>query len=108
MVNLPNFNLRRRKLEPIEFVPIRHVFRQQIKVRALLDMNGWVGEKADRKKWHIGKDRTGYIDEDKAREWAAKGYVEILDGTVRPVSEDELAEMTKNDHVVGLGEGHSG
>ena len=83
---------RRRPLEPITFVPHTHAFKPQIKVRATRDLNGWA-DRDRRKKWHIGKGSIGCIDEDKAREWHTKGYVEILDGTIRPVSEDEAAEM---------------
>lgn len=99
---LPNFARRRQRLEPITFVPIERVFKPQVQVRALRDINGWA-DRDRRKKWHIGAGRIGCIDADKAREWATKGYIEILDGEVKPVSEDEAAEFMSTVTTLNLG-----
>ncbi len=102
MIGLPNFNRRRRKLEPVTFVPIERVFRPQVKVRATRDISGWASR--DRRvKWSIGKGRVGCLDEPVAREFEVKGYVEILDGQVRPVSEDEAAEFLSTVTVLNMG-----
>lgn len=97
---------RRRKakpktIQPITFVPVERAFKPQIKVRALRDLNGHV-DRDRRVKFHIGSGRIGFIDEDTARIWQAKGYVEILDGTVKPVTPDELAELTSKDSTISL------
>lgn len=93
----------RRAYEKVTFVPVERVFSPQVKVRAKHDLSGW----ADREKgikWHIPTGRIGYIDEEKAREFFVKGYVDILDGTIRPVSEDETAEILSTRTVLSLGE----
>lgn len=92
MVNLPNFSRRRLRATPITFVPIERVFQPQVRVRATRDLNGWASRE-QRVKWHIPRGRIGCLDADKAREFEVKGYVEILDGAVKPVSEDEAAEF---------------
>lgn len=101
-MNLPNFTRRRRSTEPTRFVSLEQAFQPQVKVRATRDLNGWANR--DRKiKWSIPHGRIGCIDADKAREFAAKGYVEILDGTVKPVSAGELDEMLSTVTTIGLG-----
>lgn len=101
-MNLPNFQRRRRALQPVTFVTVERAFKPQVKVRATRDLNGWADR--DRKvKWSISHGRVGCIDADRAREFEAKGYVEILDGTVKPVSADELAEMQSTVTTIGLG-----
>ena len=102
MLGLPNFDRRRRRLEPVTFVPVERVFAPQVKVRATRDLNGWA-DKTKRVKWHIPHGRVGCIDADKAREFQAKGYVEILDGAVKPVSEDEAAEFMSTVTTLSLG-----
>ena len=101
-MNLPAFNRRRRNLEPITFVPVEAVFRPQVKVRATRDISGWA-DRDRRVKWSIGKGRVGCLDHDVAREFQIKGYVELLDGEVRPVSEDEAAEFLSTVTVLNLG-----
>lgn len=101
-MNLPNFTRRRFALEPVQFIPITKAFKPQVKVRAKRDINGWA-DRSRRKKWHIGAGSIGCIDHDKAREFAVKGYVEILDGDVKPVSEDEAAEFLSTVTVLNLG-----
>lgn len=102
MFNIPNFTRRREQLEPVTFAPVEQVFQPQIKVRALRDINGWANRRR-RIKWHIGAGSIGYLNEDKAREFAIKGYVEILEGKVKPVSEDEAAEFLSQVTVINLG-----
>ena len=92
--------------EVIRFVPVEHVFQAQVKVRATRDLNGWA-DRAKGVKWHIPQGRIGCLDRDKAREFQAKGYVEILEGEVAPVSEDELAEFKSTVHTISLGGGAS-
>ncbi len=101
-MNLPNFIRRRRRLEPVRFIPVEKAFKAQVKVRATRDLSGWV-DRDRRVKWQIPAGREGCIDEDVAREWHAKGYVELVEGVVRPVSEDELAEMLSSVTTVRLG-----
>lgn len=101
-MHLPNFQLRRERLEPVKFVPVDRAMRPQVKVRALRDLSGWASRR-QRTKWCIGAGRVGCMDEDKAREFAAKGYVEILDGKVRPVSQDEADEFLSTVTVLNIG-----
>jgi len=92
---------RRKELKPVTFVAVERAFKPQIKVRATRDLSGWVNR--DRRvKWSIPTGRIGMLDEDRAREFQVKGYVEILDGTVKPVSEDEAAEMLSTVTMIGL------
>ena len=101
-MNIPNFARRRRKLQPVRFVAVEKVFKAQIKVRATRDLNGWANR--DRRvKWHIGAGRVGCLDEDTAREFQTKGFVEILDGTVRPVSEAEAEEFLSQVKTITMG-----
>lgn len=102
MVALPNFQRRRERLEPVTFVPVDRAFRPQVKVRSLRDLSGWASRR-QRVKWHIGAGRIGCMDEDKAREFATKGYVEILDGRVKPVSEAEAEEFLSTVTVLNIG-----
>jgi hypothetical protein len=99
---LPNFQRRREKLEPITFVPVSKAFEPQIRVQALRDINGWV-DKRERKKWHIGRHQVGMLNEKTAREFEVKGYVRILEGDVKPVSEDEAAEMLSTVTTITMG-----
>ena len=91
-----------KEIEPVKFVPVERAFKPQVKVRALHDLNGWV-DRRRRIKWHIGTGQIGCIDEDKAREWMAKGYAELIEGTVKPVSEDEAAEFLSTMTRIGIG-----
>jgi hypothetical protein len=92
---------RRAQPKPLKFVPIERAFKPQIKILAKLDINGPV---APGIKFHLPAGQVGFIDEDVARVWQAKGYVEILEGTVKPVSPDELAELTSKDATISLGD----
>jgi hypothetical protein len=101
-MNIPNFNRRRRRLEPVTFVPVEQAFKPQVEVVALTDLNGWVNR--DQKvKFHIGKGRHGCIDVDLAREWKAKGYVQVVNGEVPEVSQDELDELLSTKTTITLG-----
>jgi hypothetical protein len=100
---------RKPELKPVKFVAVERAFKPQVKVRATRDMSGWVdrGEKTGRRvKFHIGKGRIGLMDAEHAREFAAKGYVEILEGgeQIKPVSEDEAAEILSTVTTISLGE----
>lgn len=86
----------------VKFVAVERAFKPQIKVRATRDLNGWANRERG-VKWSIGAGRIGCIDEDKAREFAAKGFVEIIEGNVKPCSEDELAEYASQVTVVSIG-----
>jgi len=100
------FARRRRRLEQVRFVPVERAFKPQVKVRATRDLSGWANE--DRRiKWHIGAGKIGCMDADAAREFQVKGFVEIIEGDVKPVSEDEAAEFLSQVTVIGLG-GSSG
>ncbi len=93
---------RPKEIQPVKFVAVERAFKPQVKVRATRDLNGWVSR--DRRvKFHIGKGRIGFIDEDKAREWQVKGFVEILAGDIKPVSEDEAAEFLSTVTTIGPG-----
>ena len=96
---------RRREREgrpPVKFVTVEEAFEPMIRVRALLDISGWVNRERGIK-WSISKNEIGMLSQDAAREFSIKGYVEILDGTVKPVSEDEAAEMLSTVTTVSLG-----
>ena len=90
------------RVRPITFVTVEQVFQPQVRVRALKSVSGWV-DRRKRIKWDIPAGSVGCFDEDKAREFAIKGYVEILDGAVKPVSEDEAAEVLSTVTNVSLG-----
>lgn len=92
----------KKEVQPVTFVTVEQVFKPQVKVVATRCLSGWA-DREKKIKWDLPAGRVGCLDEDVAREFHAKGYVDILDGTVKPVSEDELAEMTKNDVVVSVG-----
>lgn len=101
-MNLPDFSRRRWKKETTHFVTVDQVFKPQVKVRALHSLSGWADR--DRKvKWEIAKGSIGCLDEDTAREFQAKGFIEILEGSVKPVSEAEAAEFLSQIKQVGLG-----
>jgi hypothetical protein len=89
-------------VKPVTFVPVEKVFKAQVKVRAKHDLNGWA-DRTKQVKWHIPAGRIGCLDEDKAREFHTKGYVEILDGSFKQVSEDEAAEMLSTVTTLSLG-----
>jgi hypothetical protein len=98
---------RNKEIEPIRFVPVEQVFKPQVKVRATRDLSGWVdrGKKSGRRvKWEIPHGRIGCLDEDKAREFMAKGFVEIIDGTIKPVSEGEAEEFLSTVTTISLGD----
>lgn len=102
MANHPNFEARRQKLKPITFVPAEQVFKPVVKVQATRDINGWVNKKT-RVKWSIPANSVAYIDAATAREFQIKGYVRILDGTVEPASDDEVAEIMSTVTTLNLG-----
>jgi hypothetical protein len=91
-----------RRVQPVTFVPVEQVFKPQVKVRATRDLNGWA-DRHRRVKWNIPAGRIGMIDEDKAREFSIKGYVEIVAGEVKPASEDEKAEILSTVTNISLG-----
>lgn len=98
---------RRAKLEPVTFVPASMAFQPQIKVRTTRDLNGYVdGNPRLRKKWSVGANRVLHVDAEVARVWQAKGYCVILEGDITPVSADELAELSKDDATISLGDPH--
>lgn len=99
---IPNFVQRRRRLQPVTFVAVEQAFKPQIKVRALSDLNGWV-DRDRRVKFHIGKGQIGFMDADRAREFKAKGYLEIVEGQVAPVSQTELDDLLSNRITISLG-----
>lgn len=106
--NLPNFERKRRRMEPVEFVPITKAFKRQVQVVANRDLNGYLYPGSD-KKWHIPAHRPVWIDEDKAREFQAKGYIEIVGGKkIKPVSPDEAAEFLSQVTTIGMGGGTNG
>jgi len=90
------------RFKPITFVPVEQVFQPQVEVRAKHDLNGWA-DREKRIKWSIPAASVGCLDQDKAREFSVKGYVEILNGDVKPVSEDEAPEILSTVTVIGLG-----
>lgn len=92
---------RPKEVQPIKFVPVERAFKAQIKFLPNRDLNGWV-DRTRRIKFHAPANRVTFLDEDTARVWQAKGYGQILDGTVTPVSPDELAELTSNDSTISL------
>lgn len=103
-MRLPGFERRRRKLEPVRFVPVSKAFEPQVRVQAVRDLNGWV-DRERRVKWQIGRHQIGFLNEAKAREFETKGFVRILNGDVTPVSEDEAAEMLSTSTTITLGAG---
>lgn len=90
--NHPNFVKKREKLIQVEFVPVKNVFKAMVQVRAMRDVSGWVDVRK-RTKWAMKKDCLYMLDEDKAREFITKGYVEHVQGDYKPVSEMERDEM---------------
>jgi hypothetical protein len=102
MANTPNFEAKRRKLEPVTFVPAEQFFKPQVKVQATRDINGWADPKR-RVKWSIAAHSIVYMDTDKAREFQIKGYVRVLDGQIEPASDDEVAEILSSVTTLSLG-----
>lgn len=93
---------KRAELKPITFVTVEQVFTPQVKVRAVRDLSGWASRER-RVKWEIPKGRIGCMDAEKAREFAAKGFVEVLEGEIRPVSQDELDEFLAQVTTISVG-----
>lgn len=96
----------KKELEPVRFVTVEQVFQPQVKVMATRDLSGWAdrGDKSGKRvKWHIGIGRVGHLDADVAREFNAKGFVEILEGEVKPVSEAEMAEFLSQVTTISVG-----
>ena len=102
MFGIPSFRRRRERAIPLTFVPVERVFKHQVRVRATRDLNGWA-DRRKRVKWHIAHGSIGYLDEDKAREFQIKGYVEILAGEVKPVSPAEAEEFLSTVTTISLG-----
>ena len=102
MANTPNFDRRRWRAKPVTFVPVSRAFKAQVKVRATRDLSGWA-DRDKKVKWEIGKGSIGCMDHDHAREFAAKGFVEIVEGEVKPVSEAEMEEFLSQVTVIGVG-----
>ena len=96
MVLIPDFEKRRDKLAPIEFVPVKSFFKPQRKIKMRQDVNGWA-DRSRRLKWHLAAGQTYYIDSEKALEFIVKGYA--TGELPRPVSDSEkehlLSEMTR-------------
>lgn len=105
-MNLPSFSRRREKERPIKFVTPAEAFQPQVEVIAKKDLSGWV-DRRRRVKWHIGAGSRGFMDEPSAREFQAKGFVEVIAGEVRPVSPGELEEFLSQVTTINLG-GRSG
>lgn len=96
-----NLKRKRRNLETVKFAPVSKVFEPQVGVVPNRDLSGWA-DYATKTKWSMAAWQKYYISADKAREFEAKGYVEIVDGRVKPVSEDEYAEMMSTVSHIGL------
>lgn len=94
---------RRKPERPIKFITVEQAFSPQVKVCATRDLNGWA-DRQRRIKWSIAKGAVGCMDEEHAREFAIKGYVQILDGTIKPYSEDEAAEILSTVTTLTLGD----
>ena len=92
------------RVQPVTFVPVERAFKPQVKIRATHDLNGWVDRRRNIK-WHIAGGTIGYVDEETARQWMAKGYAELIEGNVRPVSEDEAAEFLAQVTRIGVPRG---
>ena len=94
--------------QPVKIVRSSEAFQPQVKVRATRDLNGWVdrgGRSGRPVKWAIPQGRLGFLDADRAREFAAKGYVEIIEGKIKPVSPSELEEYRSQMTTIGVPNG---
>jgi hypothetical protein len=100
----PNFARARERLIPVKFEPVSKAFKRQVKVVANRDISGWIN-RGRRQKWFIPAHKPVWISEDKAREFQAKGYLEIIEGKVKPVSPDEAAEFLSQVTSIGMGGG---
>ena len=94
---------RKPELKPVKFVAVERAFKPMVKVRATRDTSGWVNRER-RTKWSMRMGQVCYLDAEHAREFQIKGYVEILEGgeQIKPVSEDEAADILSNVTVIGL------
>lgn len=93
------------ELEPVTFVPVYRAFKPQAPIRMLMDVTGYVGfskGKAGGKKWQLRAGKTYAIDEDKARDFVAKGYAEYVYQPRRPISELEAEEAKGSVSRIGL------
>ncbi len=82
------------ELQPITFLPVKKVFRAMVSIEVNRDISGWASREK-RQKWHMGAGTTHIIDEDKAREFVAKGYASFTDPMYaerHPISADEVDE----------------
>ncbi len=109
-MRLPGFTRRAKpmagELEPIVFEPVRRVFRAQVQIRMRKDVSGWVGDKAERRRWALRSGRLYAIDEERAREFVAKGYADFVHPPAQPISDDERAEYEAQVTRVDLGASH--
>jgi hypothetical protein len=95
---------KKRSFEPITFVPVEHVFAPMVEIVLLRDISGWA-DRDRRKKWEMAAHSRHIIDEDKARDFVAKGYAKFIDPRYakrKPLSEDEIAEARSNSTVIYL------
>lgn len=102
MAKQANIDAARRRAQPVTFLPVEQVFSPQVKVRATRDINGWADRKR-KQKWSIAAHSVVYLDHDTARAFQVKGYVEVLDGTIEPVSEGEAAHILSSVTNLSLG-----
>lgn len=98
---------KRKELKPVTFVTVEQVFKPQVKVRATRSLSGWA-DRQKRVKWDLPAGRVGCMDADVAREFAAKGFVEVLDGEIRAVSQDELDEFLAQVTTIKVGDSIQG
>lgn len=91
--------------QPIEFVPVHKVFKAMVKIIPRVDLSGWAS-KDKRQKWGMSVGQTYIIDEDKAREFVAKGYAVFADRDYdrrHPISPDEMLEARSTTTTLNLG-----
>jgi len=82
---------KRKDLHVVKFVPVSKVFKPMVEIRFLVDISGWV-DRDKRIKWSAAANTVEIIDEDKAREFVAKGYAEFVKRPKQPISQDEQDE----------------
>lgn len=99
-----------KEFQPIEFVPVKSVFKAMVKIIPLVDLSGWASREK-RQKWGMSAGQTYIIDEDKAREFVAKGYANFADRDYarrHPISEDEMHEARSQTTTLNLDLGDGG
>jgi hypothetical protein len=99
-----------KQLEEVTFLPVTQAFKPQrmIKIRSGHDMSGWLNDDVEtRKRWAMAGGKEYAIDEDKARDYIAKGYATPV-GWDPELTDAEIEAAQSKRTIVDLGDASDG